>query len=313
MWNYQCTSMEKRGRPDMVIEDRKPLAVSMKRHPCFSREAHHRFGRIHVPVAPSCNIQCRYCVRKYDCVNESRPGITSIILSPQETIERIRPLIERNENLTVVGIAGPGDPLANEATFAVFYSIKREFPDIILCVSTNGLLLPDRLPDLLQSGVKSVTVTINAASPETAEKIYAWILYRGNLHKGRDAAEHLLSNQRKGLQDAVEAGLAVKVNTVCIPGINDADIPLIASMAGEKGASIMNIIPLIPQAEFAHMPRPSHEMIRTMRTECSTYIPQMSHCCQCRADAFGIVGEDGDMELAVLQARMGEDYCENVR
>lgn len=285
----------------------------LKRHPCLSKEAHHKFGRIHLAVAPVCNIQCRYCIRKYDCANESRPGITSTVLSPANALERIRILLDRNENITVVGIAGPGDPLANEATFEVLGSINREFPEIILCVSTNGLLLPDNLPELLRSGVKSLTITINAASPDTAEKIYSWILYQGKHYKGREAAECLLSNQRTGLKNAIDAGIAVKVNTVFIPGINDTDIPSIASLAGENGADIMNIIPLIPQAGFAHLQRPSHEMVAKMRIECGKYILQMTHCRQCRADAFGAIGEDCDMELAVLNARIGEDYCENVQ
>jgi len=285
----------------------------MKYHPCFSKEAHHKFGRIHLAVAPACNIQCRYCIRKYDCANESRPGITSTVLSPGNALERIRTLLDRNENISVIGIAGPGDPLANEVTFETLGAINREFPEIILCVSTNGLLLPDRLHDLLRAGVRSLTITINAASLETAEKIYAWVKYNGINYKGRKAAEHLLINQRIGLKRAVEAGLAVKVNTVFIPGVNDTDIPSIASLAGENGAHIMNIIPLIPQADFSHLQRPSHEMIGRMRLECGKYILQMTHCRQCRADAFGILGEDGDMELAVLNSRIGEDYCENVR
>ena len=58
----------------------------IKVHPCFSEEAHHRFGRAHLPVAPACNLQCRYCVRKFDCANESRPGVTSRVLSPEQAL-----------------------------------------------------------------------------------------------------------------------------------------------------------------------------------------------------------------------------------
>lgn len=297
----------------MITTENRPGEYLLKKHPCFSKEAHHKFGRIHLPVAPACNIQCRYCIRKYDCANESRPGITSTVLSPENALERIRILIDRNDNITVIGIAGPGDPLANGATFEVLDAIHREFPELILCVSTNGLLLPDKLHDLLNAGVRSLTVTINTVSLDTAEKIYSRVLYNGIHYKGQAAAEYLLFNQQIGLKNAVEAGLAVKVNTVFIPGINDTDIPFVASFAGEKGAAIMNIIPLIPQAGFAHLQRPSHEMVARMRRECGKYIPQMTHCRQCRADAFGILGEDGDMELSVLNSRIGEDYCDNVQ
>jgi|UPI0005CBE6CF nitrogen fixation protein NifB len=43
-------------------------------HQCFSEQAHFAFGRIHIPVAPLCNIKCNYCSRKYDCAHENRPG-----------------------------------------------------------------------------------------------------------------------------------------------------------------------------------------------------------------------------------------------
>jgi hypothetical protein len=38
-------------------------------------------------------------------------------MTPYEAIERVRMVVERNENISVIGVAGPGDPLANDATF----------------------------------------------------------------------------------------------------------------------------------------------------------------------------------------------------
>jgi nitrogen fixation protein NifB len=280
----------------------------IKAHPCFTEEAHTKFSRAHLSVAPACNIQCRYCIRKFDCANESRPGITSKVLTPVEAVERTRVLVERSESLSVVGIAGPGDPLANAPTFETMTNIHSEFPDLTLCVSTNGLLLPEKLEQLIASGVRSLTVTINAVTPETAEKVYRWVFYRGRRYEGREAAELLLEKQWHGLEQAVSAGLVVKVNTVFIPGVNEAEIPMIAEQAGKRGAVIMNILPLIPQAEFAELKRPSHAELTRMREICRSFIKQMTHCKQCRADACGILGEDKDMELEVLMTRIGEEY-----
>ncbi len=281
-------------------------------HPCFSEEAHERFGRVHLPVAPACNIQCRYCIRKFDCANESRPGITSRVLTPDEAVDRTRALIDRSDNLSVAGIAGPGDPLVNASTYVTMRKIHGEYPDMTLCISTNGLLLTDRLEQLLASGIRSLTVTINAVTPETAEEIYSWIIYRGRRYEGREAAELLLAKQWQGLASAIESGLIVKVNTVFIPGVNDNELPFIAEKAGGLGADLMNILPLIPQAEFAHLERPSYKEITVMREKCRPFIPQMTHCKQCRADACGILGEDKDMELEVLMSRIGEEYLETV-
>lgn len=304
--------MQRFAQGVVIYIQRCDMRNIIKNHPCFSIEAHHKFGRIHLPVAPACNIQCKYCIRKYDCANESRPGITSKVLSPTEALERVRVLVERNEKLSVVGIAGPGDPLANDTTFETMKVIHREFPDLILCISTNGLYLSDRLEDLIKSGVRSLTITINAVMPETAEKIYSWVVYKGRKYTGRDAVECLLCNQWRGLRNAIDAGLIVKVNSVLIPGINDDDISLIAWLAGTKGADLMNIIPLIPQAEFRNIQRPTPDEILSLRNICKIYIPQMIHCRQCRADACEVFGEDKDMELEMLNAKIGEEYCEMV-
>jgi nitrogen fixation protein NifB len=284
----------------------------LKTHPCFSAQAHDKFGRIHLAVAPACNIQCRYCERKYDCANESRPGVSSTILDPTEAVERVEAFIERNDRVSVVGIAGPGDPLANASTFETLTAIHRKFPDLTLCVSTNGLLLAERLGDLVRAGVRSITVTINAVSPQTAERVYEWVFYRGKKLSGIQAAETLVRNQWQGLVNAIEAGLLVKVNSVYIPGVNDSELIRIAKLAGSFGADIMNVLPLIPQAQFKQLSRPSYEMLHTKRDELRPFISQMSHCRQCRADACGTLGEDKDMELELLHSRIGEEYAESV-
>jgi len=277
-------------------------------HPCFNVNAHGTFGRIHLPVAPACNIQCRYCERKYDCANESRPGVTSSVLDPHEALERVGTFLDRNSNVSVVGIAGPGDPLANDATFETLRLLHRTFPELTLCLSTNGLLLSDRLADIVRSGVRSITVTINAVSPIAAEKVYSWVLYRGRKLTGVQAAETLVRNQWQGLINAIEAGLLVKVNSVYIPGVNDDELVRIARLAGSFGADIMNVLPLIPQASFNLLQRPSYQMLHAKRDELRPFISQMSHCRQCRADACGTLGEDKDMDTEMLMARIGEEY-----
>ena len=281
-------------------------------HPCLSAEAHGKYARIHLPVAPACNINCRYCERKYDCVSESRPGVTSRVLSPREAVERVIALSERNERLRVIGVAGPGDPLANEGTFEFFSAARRELPHLTFCASTNGLLLTDRINDLVECGVQSLTITINAVTPATAEAIYSWITIGGRRFQGFTAAERLIASQWAGAMLAVKAGLLVKINTIYIPGVNNHEIPVIAARAGNIGVEIMNVMPLIPQAGFSHLKRPSCRELDLMRAECGKHVKQMVHCTQCRADAFGLLGEDGDMDLELVNAGIGEDYCEMV-
>ncbi|QVK24107.1 radical SAM protein [Shewanella dokdonensis] len=105
----------------------KEIQQQIATHPCYSKQAH-QYARMHLPVAPACNIQCHYCNRKYDCSNESRPGVVSRLLDSEAALRQFRSIKKRAPNLTVVGIAGPGDALANpQATFA---TLKKFVPKI---------------------------------------------------------------------------------------------------------------------------------------------------------------------------------------
>ncbi|MCT8336553.1 nitrogenase cofactor biosynthesis protein NifB [Methanoculleus sp. Afa-1] len=261
-------------------------------HPCYSDKACHAFGRCHVPVAPKCNIQCNYCIRDFDCVNESRPGVTSRVLSPEEALDLVRKVMKEHPYVKVVGIAGPGEPLANPETFEALRLIHTEFPRLIMCISTNGLMLPESIEELAKYDVGNVTVTLNAIDPAIGEKIYSWVEYGGKKYHGREAAELLLSQQMKGIEMAVAKKMLVKINTVYIPGINDEHIPEIAKKVGEMGAFTFNVIPIIPQYKFAGITPPTPKEKREMQDRCEPYIKQMRHCARCRADAIGKLGQD---------------------
>lgn len=261
-------------------------------HPCYSPEAQHKFGRLHLAVAPSCNIQCNYCDRQYDCVNESRPGVTSEVLDPKNALDRTVRILEENPYISVVGIAGPGDPLDNDETFETFRLIREKFPKITLCLSTNGLLLPDRIDELAESDVETLTVTVNAIDPDIQKQIISMIYYGGKKYEGREAAEILIQNQLEGIQKAIEKGMTLKINTVLIPGINDKHIVDIAKKMNEMGVYIMNVMPLINQAAFKDIVPPTESERKAIQDACAPYVKQMRHCRQCRSDAYGLLGKD---------------------
>ena len=264
----------------------------VQEHPCFSENACHFFGRMHLAVAPKCNIQCNYCIRKFDCVNESRPGVTSKVLTPQEALERVREVLEKVHYIKVVAVAGPGEPLFNEETFETFRLIKEEFPRLMRCLSTNGLLLPERIDDIEELGVGTVTVTLNAVDPDIGKEIYSFVNYHGERYRGKEAAELLLKNQLEGIREAVKRKVLIKVNTVYIPTVNDKHIIEVAKTVGEMGVYLQNVIPLIPQYKFAQITPPTSQDKEEMQDKCSEYTRQMKHCRQCRADAIGRLGKD---------------------
>ncbi|MSM39824.1 MAG: radical SAM protein [Geobacter sp.] len=263
-------------------------------HPCFGGN-HHKNGRMHLAVAPRCNIKCGYCTRRHDCANESRPGVTSRILTPAEALTKVREVMASEllgPMIKVIGIAGPGDPLANEETFETFRLIGEEFPHLILCMSTNGLLLPESIDRLNDLGLHSLTVTVNALDPAVAARIYNYVSYRGKRLTGEEAGRVLIANQLSGIEKAVRYGMTVKINTVYIPGVNEQQVPLVARKIRELGAFVMNVMPLIPQADFAGVVPPTPEELEKVRTANEQIIGQFKHCRQCRADAVGLIGQD---------------------
>lgn len=266
-----------------------PFHELVKTHPCFSTGDKPNKGRVHLPVSPGCNISCRFCDRKLNSV-ENRPGVASAIITPQEAVEVVRRAVELCPDIAVAGVAGPGDTLATPYALETFRLIKREFPGIIKCMSTNGLLLPDYAQEIVEVGIDSLTVTVNAVDPAIEAEICGGITHHGRRYEGVQAASVLIGNQLSGIKTVSDAGVTVKVNCVLIPEINASHVVTVAKTVAEAGAKIFNIIPLIPQHELSWCSAPGCAMIDGLRREAEKYLPVFRHCQRCRADAAGIPG-----------------------
>ena len=266
-----------------------------KSHPCFGGHKNN-VGRIHLPVSPGCNISCKFCDRKINDTEE-RPGVTSKVLTPEQAIEVLDKALQLCPEITVAGIAGPGDTLATDYALDTFRLINVRHKELIKCMSTNGLLLYERAEEIIDIGVESITVTVNAVDPEIEAKLNRGIIYHGKAYKGVEAALILIENQLKGIKKIADAGITVKVNTVLVPSINGDHIEEIAKTVKEAGASIYNLIPLIPQSDLADEKAPVCSEIDGARTLAGKHIDVFRHCQHCRADAVGLLGgkDYGDM------------------
>ncbi|MBR4004958.1 MAG: nitrogen fixation protein NifB, partial [Treponema sp.] len=107
----------------------KSFSELKENHPCFA-SGKATSGRIHLPVCPGCNIACRFCERSLND-DENRPGVTSRVLKPEETVPLIKKALEISPEIKVAGIAGPGDTLASDNALKTFNLIGREFPELI--------------------------------------------------------------------------------------------------------------------------------------------------------------------------------------
>jgi len=293
----------------MAIIARNLPKKEKNNHPCFDKTAHGQYGRIHLPVSAKCNIKCRFCERSIN-MEENCPGVAAQILTPEQAVETLTAALKLCPELTVAGIAGPGDSLADDSAVETFRLIDKKFPQLSKCISTNGLGLPDKVKELSALGLKHVTVTVNAVDPKTGEKIISHIIYKGETLTGEKAAQILLSRQLEGIKAAHELGLEIKVNTVLVPGVNSDRIGEIAKTISGLGVKYHNIMPLIPRGEFAGVPVPGCDMLEAARREAEAILPVFRNCAHCRADACGIPGIS-DFSRKLYENK-GEFRCNNV-
>ncbi len=211
-------------------------------------------------------------------------------------------------NMSVVGVAGPGDPLANPAkTFKTFELISEQAPDIKLCLSTNGLALPREIDAIVKHKVDHVTITIDCIDPKSARDL-SLDLYDHARHTGVEASKILIENQLRGLDMLVARGVLCKINSVMIPGVNDQHLVEVNRAVKARGAFLHNIMPMISAPEhgtvfgLAGLRGPTAAELKAVQDACEGGIRMMRHCRQCRADAIGLLGEDRSAEFPTARA-----------
>lgn len=277
----------------MRSSDMKDLSF----HPCFTEGAHGRYGRLHVPCAPECDLSCAFCGRGLDEGDKILPGRAMRIVRPEEAEEYIREKLAGRPEIRVIGVAGPGEPLFNEETFRVLDICRRAFPDMILCIGSNGLLLAKNAERLRDLGVSTVTVTVNSLDPAVLTRLVPRICLSESAGEekvwadGPEAARLLIDRQLEGIRLCAFLGMTVKVNTVLVPGINDGGVEGIARKAAELGASVQNIMPLIPAGRLSGLKAPDRREVRALQDRLDPVIRQFRSCAGCRADACGLLSE----------------------
>jgi len=279
------------------------MTLDLTDHPCFNEAARQTAARIHLPVAPRCNVQCNFCDRRFDCLNESRPGVTSAVLTPRQALYYLERAMEKSPAIRVVGIAGPGDPFASpEETLATLELVRNRYPEMLLCVASNGLEVAAHAAELAKLQVSHVTLTVNAIDPEIGARIYAWVRAGIRVLRGVDAAAELMERQRAAIVELKRHGTIVKINTIVMPGVNDDHAAEVAREVSALGANIMNCIPMYPVAgtPFEALGELDRGRLAALRAQTAEFIPQMLHCTRCRADAVGLLGEAQNTELIEL-------------
>lgn len=148
-----------------------------------------------ISVTDRCNLRCRYCMPE--------EGIRLFPMSEVLTYEEIARVCRIGAGLGIrkIRLTG-GEPLAR-AHLAELVKMIRRIPEIEqISMTTNGILLKEHLPELLDAGLDGVNISLDTLDEKSYEKITGF---------------PLLSRALEGLEDALDAGIRVRVNTVLLP------------------------------------------------------------------------------------------------
>jgi cyclic pyranopterin phosphate synthase len=107
-----------------------------------------------------------------------------------------------------------------------------------VCLTTNGILLPQLGKELKAAGVKRINLSLDTLDPEK----YAYITRIGRLEAFR-----------AGLEAALAAGFEkVKINAVLIGGFNDDEIEALANLTREYPVDMrfIELMPILDSDEF---------------------------------------------------------------
>jgi nitrogen fixation protein NifB len=213
-------------------------------------------------------------------------------MSPSEAITRVSEEVAKRPLLKIIAVSGPGEPLFTAAAIQTLRALRNEYPDMEFCLSTNGTLLEHSAGALADLRVRTVSVSMSTIRPEIASALYQTALLDGTQYTGLEMGRLVINRQLAGIRAATDQGILVKVNSVMIPGLTIGDIESVAEAISHAGASLQNIVPLVPAGQLSDVEPPLPDMIIWARQQASKHIPQFSHCKQCRSDVVGIPGQD---------------------
>ena len=178
---------------------------------------------LRVSVTDRCNLRCRYCMPE--------SGVDWVPHGRVLTYEQMARLVGLCAGLGVekVRLTG-GEPLVRRGLSALVRMVK-ETPGIRqVCLTTNGVLLPEQLPALLEAGLDGVNLSL-----DTLDRGQYAALTR------RDELPRALA----GLEAALAApGLTVKLNCVPLADNEDQWVPL-AALARDRDLAV-RFIELMP-------------------------------------------------------------------
>lgn len=170
---------------------------------------------IRISVTDQCNLRCVYCM---PCENT---GLSACQLTIAELETLCGCFAELGiQNIKITG----GEPLMRRDVAEIIFRIKK-IPGIrSVTLTTNGVLLAEKIKKLREAGLDAVNISMDSLSETEYEEI---------------SQRNMLGKTLEGLEAALACpGLSVKINCVPIKGMNDSQIVPIAALAKDRNLHV---------------------------------------------------------------------------
>ena len=190
-----------------------------------------KFGReityLRLSVTDLCNLRCRYCMPEEGVPKKDHAAM----LTEDEMILAVE--AAASLGITKLRITG-GEPLVKKNILSICRRAARVPGIREVCMTTNGLRLPELAVPLREAGVRRLNIGLDTLNGEK----YAQITRCG-----------ALSDALAGIQAALGAGYdKIKLNAVLIGGFNDDEIEEMAKLTLRYPLD-MRFIELMPMGE----------------------------------------------------------------
>ena len=184
-----------------------------------------RITYLRLSVTDRCDLRCTYCMpERMQFLPRSE------VLSLEELHKLALGFIERG--ISKIRITG-GEPLVRRDVMELIHALGRKIGDGLdeLTLTTNGTQLAGLAGQLAQAGVRRINVSLDTRDPALFERL-----------SRRDRLAHVLD----GIAAAKAAGLKVKINTVALKGLNEAELPDLIAWAHGEGhdVTLIEVMPL---------------------------------------------------------------------
>ena len=194
-----------------------------------------RLGRnityMRISVTELCNLRCRYCMPEDGVCKKSHFEM----LTEDEIIQAVQ--AGASLGITKLRITG-GEPLVKKNILSICERSAAVEGIKEVCLTTNGVLLPQLAVPLKEAGVKRLNISLDTMNPEK----YSYITRIGTMDRAL-----------AGLEAALSAGFEkIKLNAVLIGGFNDDEIRDLVNLTRQYPVDMrfIEMMPMYDSGDF---------------------------------------------------------------